>query len=137
MNKTTSFLLALFLCAPLAAQAQEDRGEAFRASFAQAQERLNLTDEQLAQVEPIMQARFDASRAVMEKYGFSPGSSGQGGASLRQMRAMSKELQPIREQAEQGLAEVLSKDQMKEYREIQDERRARMRSEIKAQRSRR
>lgn len=136
MKNKTAFLLTLALSMPLAARAQDDRAETFRASFAQTQERLNLTDEQLAQVEPIMRARVDASRAVMEKYGFSPESGGQGDSSLRQMRAMSKELEPIRKQADQELAEVLSKDQMKEYREIQDERRAQMRSEIKARRSR-
>jgi hypothetical protein len=43
---------------------------------------------------------------------------------------MSKELQPIRTQAERELSAVLTDKQMTEYREIQDENRAKMRREI-------
>ena len=93
-------------------------------------QRLQLTEEQQVLVEPILMAHFEDSRAIMESYGFSPkGASGKK-LDMRKMKAMSEELQPIRTQAERELSAVLTDQQMNEYRDIQDENRARMRREI-------
>ncbi|MEM9531702.1 MAG: hypothetical protein AAGA23_12345 [Pseudomonadota bacterium] len=134
MIKTTT-LLAIALYLPMSVQAQEERAEAFRTSFAETQQRLSLTEDQRSQVEPIVRAQFDATQAVMKKYGFTPGAQGGSGASMRELRAMSKELKPIRKQADKELAAVLSRDQMKEYKDIQEERQAKMREEIKQRRN--
>ncbi len=136
MKYTNTIVLALLLqvLVGIEAQASDDPGAAFRESFAQTQERLQLTDEQKQQVEPILRARFDASRSVMEKYGMSPDGSRQGKMGRRDMRSMAKELKPIREKADQELAEVLTAEQLVEYRAIQDENRSQMRERMKARR---
>ncbi|MEM7705851.1 MAG: hypothetical protein AAF358_09890 [Pseudomonadota bacterium] len=136
MKFTNTVFMALLLQAfvGVTAQAAEDPAEAFRESYAQTQERLQLTDEQKQQVEPILRARFDASRSVMEKYGMSPDGAGQGKPSRREMRSMAKELKPIREKADQELAEILTDEQLDEYREIQEESRTQMRERMKSRR---
>jgi hypothetical protein len=93
-------------------------------------QRLQLTEEQRVLVEPILMAQFEHSRAIMEKYGFSPENNSGEKLDMRKMKAMSKELQPIRKQAERELSAVLTDQQMTEYRDIQEENRARMRREI-------
>ena len=124
-------LISSFALAPTAmARQSTDRAQAIEDQVTDLQNRLQLTEEQQALVEPTLRAQLETSRAIMEDYGFSPGTSG-GNVDRRKMRSMSKELEPVRKQAERDLTEVLTDEQMDEYREIQDERRARMRNDIK------
>lgn len=50
------------------------------------------------------------------------------------MRAIGKELQAVREETAEEMAEILTEEQMEEYRKIQVERRAEMREQIGARR---
>ena len=124
------FMLSITLPTIAIAQQPSDHAQAMDDQLAMMSQRLQLTEEQQVLVEPILMAHFEDSRAIMESYGFSPkGASGKK-LDMRKMKAMSEELQPIRTQAERELSAVLTDEQMTEYREIQDENRAKMRGEI-------
>ena len=123
-------MLSSTLPAIAIAQQPSDHAQAMEDRLAMMSQRLQLTEEQRVLVEPILMAQFEHSRAIMGKYGFSPENNNGEKLDMRKMKAMSKELQPIRKQAEQELSAVLTDQQMTEYRDIQEENRARMRREI-------
>ncbi|QTA90466.1 hypothetical protein [Desulfonema magnum] len=81
-------------------------------------DRLSLTEEQEAQVRPIMEEQIEKQRALFEKY------RGKGRADRRTMR---DEMQKNQEDTEKRLEGVLSKEQMDEFRKIRDEKRNKMR----------
>lgn len=124
------------LTTSLAQQADPDRIAELEARIEQTKQRLNLTDEQLAQIEPILESSFEATALVLENHGIDlnpdvprdqrerPG--------LRKMRAVSKDLQAVREETAAEMAEVLTAEQMEEYRKIQEERRVALRERIRA-----
>ena len=124
------------LTTSLAQQADPDRAAELEARIEQTKQRLNLTDEQLAQIEPILESSFEATALVLENHGIDlnpdvsrdqrerPG--------FRKMRAVSKDLQAVREETAAEMAEVLTAEQMEEYRKIQEERRVALRERIRA-----
>jgi len=80
--------------------------------------RLGLTEEQQAQIKPILDDEFAKRHAIIEKY------QGQG----RQARpSLRSELQQLRAVTDQRLAPILTKVQMDEYHKMQEEARQRMR----------
>ena len=99
-------------------------------------ERLNLTDEQSVQIEPILESNFHASMLVLESHGIdlSVPREQRARPNFREIRAIGKELQAVREETAEEMAEFLTEEQMEEYRKIQEERRAEMREQIGARR---
>lgn len=77
-------------------------------------ERLSLSEEQAAQIRPIMEEQVEKRRALHEKY------KGQGKSARRSMR---NEMQKSRGDMEARLEAILSTEQMDEFRKFQDERR--------------
>lgn len=97
--------------------------------------RLNLTDEQTEQLEPILSAHMEKRLAVMNKHGISQDSRSSGKQmGFRELRAVKRDMDKINKQAEKQLAEVLSKEQLKEYKKIQDEQRGAMRAQLQERR---
>ncbi len=82
--------------------------------------RLGLTDDQEAQIRPILEDEFVKRHAIIEKY---QGQGRQGRASLR------NELQQLRSTTEHRLEPILTKAQMEEYRKMLEEARQNMRGE--------
>ncbi len=81
-------------------------------------EELGLADEQVAQVRPIIEEHVAKVRTLMDKrrqQGRRPGGSGR------------EELEALRKEMEERLETVLTEEQMRTYREKQEERRERMR----------
>ncbi|MEM9301712.1 MAG: hypothetical protein AAGE01_06355 [Pseudomonadota bacterium] len=134
MHRFALLLLPLLLGLPIVAGAQTGTAntEAFQARMAENAARLNLTDEQRADLEPILRANFEETRALLQKHGLGQGATERPG--LRQMRALQKDMKPVRERTDRQVAEILSDEQMAEFRLIQDERREQMRAEIRARR---
>jgi hypothetical protein len=112
-----------------------------RAAMAQEQmqstfERLELTDEQIEQVKPVLQESASAQRAILSSYGMDP-QSRQNSATkpgLRQMRAMRSEMDAVRETTLSELAPILSDEQLEEFKRIQKERQAEMKERMRAAR---
>lgn len=94
--------------------------------------RLNLTDEQAEKFEPIFLDNKEKRLGVMKKYGIKRDSASFGEKiGLRQLRAIKKDMDKINKQTENQLADVLSKEQLDEYKKIQEEQRIEMRSRLK------
>ena len=103
--------------------------------MAQTEARLNLTDEQTEQLEPILLDHMEKRLAVMKKHGISQDSRSSGKQmGFRQLRAVKRDMDKINNQAEKQLAGVLSKEQFKEYKRIQDEQRGSMRAQLQERR---
>lgn len=140
---TILFGLMASLTTSLAQQVDSDQIAEFEARIGQTKQRLNLTDEQVAKIKPVLISRAEASMLVLEENGIDltvpreqreqreqrerPG--------FRQMQAIAKELLAIREESAEEMAEILSEEQMQEYRKIQKESRAKLRERIRARAS--
>ncbi len=79
---------------------------------------LGLTEDQEAQIRPILEDEFVKRHAIIEKY---QDQGRQGRSSLR------NELQQLRKSTEQRFEPILTKAQMEEYRKMQEEARQKMR----------
>lgn len=121
-----------------AQQADSDRLAELEARIEQTRKRLNLTDEQIVRIEPILESNFEATMLVLENHGieFDPDvpREQRERPGFRKMRAISRDLQAVREETAAEMAEVLTDEQMAEYRKIQEERRAELRERIRARR---
>ena len=94
--------------------------------------RLNLTDEQSEKFEPIILYQWEKRLAVMKKHGINRDSSlSEKKIGLRQLRAVKKEIDKINKEIEKQLANILSKEQMDEYNNIQEEKRVEMRMRLR------
>ena len=94
--------------------------------------RLNLTDEQSEKFEPIILYQWEKRLAVLKKHGINRDSSlSEKKIGLRQLRAVKKEMDKINKEIEKQLANILSKEQMDEYNNIQEEKRVEMRMRLR------
>jgi Spy/CpxP family protein refolding chaperone len=136
MALVTMFGLLASLTTSQAQQADPDRLDELDARIEQTRQRLNLTDEQSVQIDPILESNFHASMLVLESHGIdlSVPREQRARPNFREMRAIGKELQAVREETAEEMAEILTEEQMEEYRKIQVERRAEMREQIGARR---
>ena len=91
-------------------------------------QRLQLTPEQQAALEPILTASAEQRVAVLQSYGFSGETRPK--LSFRQKLSLRKEMQAIREKTEGQVAEVLSAEQLAEYKKIQEENREQLRARL-------
>lgn len=115
---------------------KENPSSALEGVWAEANARLNLTDEQAEQVAPILQSNFEAQRAVFLDYGLDIESGKRPAKKLgfMQLRAMGRELEAVRVGTRDALKDVLNEEQMREYASMQNERRNELRERIRAAR---
>ncbi|MEO0982368.1 MAG: hypothetical protein AAFX03_06925 [Pseudomonadota bacterium] len=102
---------ALIFAAGAAAQdgeVGEDRRADFEQRMAEFSERLDLTDAQKAELEPIMAENFQQRRALLESYGFTE--EGAPSLSRRTLRKLRGEAKEISDETLEKAAEVLSED---------------------------
>ena len=118
--------------------AGEDRAGQVERRIGEARERLALTGEQAAAVAPILKAGAERQAAVLKRHGIDPGArDGRGNAPRlgpRALRQLRREMDAVRAETVGKLAEVLDREQVAEYRKIQDENRREMRRRIRAAR---
>jgi hypothetical protein len=127
------FILSLF-SAP--AGAEDERAAMAKEQMQETFERLELTDEQIEQVRPVLQESASAQREILASYGMDP-QGRQASAKkpgLRQMKAMRKEMHAVRENTLSELDPILSDEQFAEFKLIQQERQAEMRERMRAAR---
>ncbi len=98
--------------------------------------RLNLTDEQVEQVRPILKAGFDAMLEVLQEHGINlrdrPASTGRLG--FLQLRQLRRDLDGVRAQTIKDLDDMLTDAQLEVYKEIQEENRQAMRERLRQRR---
>jgi hypothetical protein len=131
----TVSLIALMLASPLST-ANEDRSAELKERMQEAQARLNLSDTQVDQMAPIVERAMQAQKAIMARYGVDPEDRDGAGRqpSLREMRAMSQEMEVVRSDTRAALDPILSDAQMAEFDRMQEERKAQMRERVRSSR---
>lgn len=101
-------------------------------AYSAIKDRLSLTDEQAEKFKPIILYQWEKRLAVMKKHGINRDSSlSEKKIGLRQLRAVKKEMDKINKEIEKQLANILSKEQMDEYNNIQEENRVEMRMRLR------
>ena len=98
-------------------------------------DRLNLTEEQSEKFEPIILYQWEKRLAVMKKHGISRESNlSKKKIGFRQLREIKKDMDKINKEIEKKLIKVLNKDQLVEYKKIQEENRIEMRARLRGNR---
>ena len=125
-------LAALLLGAFLAWADGPDRSRR-QARLGEVKARLALSEEQAAQVKPILEDHVEAQTAILDRYGI----NGAGRGSDRRpgyetLRALRKELEAHRTTTEARLSGVLSAEQLAEFRKIQAERKEQIQEEMRS-----
>lgn len=118
------------------AKADDDRAAMVQKQMQQTFERLELTDEQIEQVKPVLEVSVASMQQILLSYGMDP-ESRQGSAEkpqFRKMRAMRKEMHAVRENTLAELELILSDEQLEEFKRIQGERQAEMRERMRGAR---
>jgi len=112
--------------------ADPDRGALVEERLAEAKVRLDLSDEQLEQVKPIMKATIEAQRSILAQFGIDLEAEGDPKTrlGLRKARQLRSELTEIRAGTLENLDDILSDEQLNEFRKIQEESRQAMRNRI-------
>lgn len=100
--------------------AQEDMVSRF-------EDRLNLTDEQSIEFEPIIHEHMENILAVMMKHGINPDQTVlREQINFRLLRTIKSEMDEINSQTEQKLYDMLTKEQFNEFKKVQGELRSEM-----------
>ena len=123
---TTILLLAAVLLAsvgPHAVHAQAAPAERLQEHAAAIRERLGLTDEQVAQIRPLMEERNRRFAEIRERYA--------GDDSREARRGRAKEARTAQQAYEQAVEPILTEEQVAEWREMQKELRAAMKERWK------
>ena len=133
MRRLTTATLIVLLVLGSQAAAQDDRTTMMREEMQQTFERLELTDEQIERVEPILQESARARRDIMAKYGMDPRSrhNAESKPAPSQMKAMRNEMEAVRKKTFAELEQILSAEQLEEFNLIREERRAEMRERMR------
>lgn len=93
--------------------------------------KLGLTEEQIAQLKPILADQFDAQMAVLDKHGIAAGKRGdKGRLGLRKLRALRRDMDKVSDNISKRLSGILSKAQLAEFEKIQKEQREQMREKF-------
>jgi Spy/CpxP family protein refolding chaperone len=114
--------------------AESDREVRFEERLAEAKERLDLSDEQLEQVKPVMQEATEAQRSILARYGIDLEAEGGSGNALgmREARKLRQDLSKVRADTLKKLDGILTDEQLEEFKKLQEERRQEMKERIRA-----
>lgn len=105
----------------------------FETHLQEATLRLALTEEQQAQVKPILEKHFAAQMAILDKHGIKVGNqAGNKRPGFRQLRALRNEMNENKVKTMKQLSAILSEEQMAEFEQIQAELKERMRERFRS-----
>jgi len=125
-------LIALVLASPVSS-ANDDRAAELEERMQEAKTRLNLSEAQSDQIEPIVERAVKSQQEILTRYGIDLENRGGSGRkpSLREMRAMNQEMEVVRSDTRAALEPILSDAQMAEFERMQAERKAQMRERLR------
>ena len=117
-------------------ESRTEQLEELRQRLEEARTRLDLTDEQVEQVKPILRAGSEAVLGVLQEHGIDlqDRSGGANRLRFRQLRRLQRDLNAVREQTLEDLDAVLTDEQLEIYKEIQEENRQAMRERLRQRR---
>jgi hypothetical protein len=134
MNRvlTTVALFCLVLSSPLC-HANDTRAAKLEQYVLDAKDRLQLTDDQIGRIAPVLGESIDRQLGILAQYGIDPESSSETSRriGLRDARAMKKELEEVRSATLASVDDILTPEQLEEFIRMQDERRDEVRSRIR------
>ena len=124
-------MLILLTIQPAWADSDEDAQREQR--LAEVQARLNLTDDQLGQIRPVLQDAAEAQRSVLRRYGIDLEAAGgpKPKLGMRDGRKLRGDLQKVKSDTRKQLEGILTKQQLKEFEKLQQERSEEMRKRIR------
>lgn len=98
--------------------------------------RLNLTDDQIVSIKPILIEDLAQKNQVLLKHGIDleSGKRPTGGMNFREARALANDMDSVREKTFEKLSVYLNDEQLEEYKEIQKENKEKIRERIKESR---
>ncbi len=102
----------------------------------EAKMRLNLTDDQIVSIKPILKEDLAQKNEVLLEHGIDlkSGRRPEGGMNFRKARALGKDMDSVREKTVEKLSEFLIAEQIEEYKKIQKENKEKIRERIKESR---
>jgi Spy/CpxP family protein refolding chaperone len=114
--------------------ADSDREARFEERVAEARERLDLSDGQLEQVKPVMQAAAEAQRSILARYGIDLEAEGdpRNTLGMREALELRNDLSKVRAETLKKLDDILTDEQLDEFKTLQEERRQEMKARIRA-----
>ncbi|MEO1326144.1 MAG: hypothetical protein AAFV47_05675 [Pseudomonadota bacterium] len=112
--------LSLYLIWGLS-DARAEENEAMDTQFEEIQEKLELTDAQMEEMRPIVEAGQQKQRDILASYGIDP--DGGDGEKIGRRQAMSirREIRAAREEMFDQLKPILTEAQLEEFTEMQEE----------------
>lgn len=134
MLKNVMIVLALTLTTVGIASANDEHRENIEHQIADMKNRLALNDTQTEQITPILEKSADARKEILREHGidldnFDPDHRKK--LSFREKRQLGNQLKASRKATQEKLEQILSDKQMDEYRQIQQERKDKLREHIK------
>jgi hypothetical protein len=113
--------------------ADSDQEALVEERLAEAKARLDLSDEQLEQVKPVMEEAVKAQRSVLARYGIDLEAEGgpENKLGMLEARKLKKDLAKVREETLEQLDDILTDEQLEEFRKMQEENREAMKSRIR------
>ena len=127
MHRIVRSILLCFVVIPALAISHSDSEDiaTFSEQVQKIAQRLDLSEQQRAQLEPVLEAHFAETQALLEQHGLKQRPDELLGR--RQLLALSRAIRPLRERTDRQVEAILTSGQMAEYQHIQRQRRARMR----------
>lgn len=130
-----AFFISVALAAStISAQAEnvdrEAADEQIQQRVLETKERLQITEEQAPVVQEILKESAERRFAILEKYGFGDGE--RPSLNFREKRRLRSEINDVNEDTLERLSEILTDDQLEEYKKIQEERGAEMRERLQS-----
>jgi hypothetical protein len=95
----------------------EEQQQQFITAIEQAQDRLQLTPDQLVQVQEVLEESAEKRKAVFEQHAISPGAELSG----REKLSLARDLRPIQKENDEKLQAILDDDQWKEFEAMRNE----------------
>jgi hypothetical protein len=140
MQAAFTFLVLLFVAYPAAADDQDGQRQLtdeqrarLEARMEEIRSRLDLSDVQKAQLEPVLRKDLETRAEVLRRHGMTREGGERPGR--REMRAIRQELKTVREATDAEVERILDARQLAEYRKIQDEARDEMRERLRSRSS--
>lgn len=130
------FATLLMTSTPLWADesAEGDRAAELENRIVEARERLALTDEQAEAIVPILEAGMEKQSEIFSKHGIDLGAAKEEGKrkrlGVRALRSLRADMDEVREDTLKELEEVLTDEQLAEFRKMQEENRSQMRERL-------
>lgn len=113
-------------------QLTDEQRARLEARFEEIRERLDLSEAQKTQLEPVLRKDLEERAEVMRKYGVTRESEER--PSRSEMRALRRDLKAMREATDAEVEQILDPGQMAEYRKIREEAQDEMRERARGRR---